>query len=151
MQNDVNKWTTFASFRRTSESIPWKSCGDRSSFRSDQRAARHPAGNEDVPTGQEAAPVRNEWEQCFSSCWVVGHIVYTVNDACSLRAWQKLKEVLRSWLRSSGKDEQVEKHAVCQELKEVRVYYLSLFYGEGGKKTLKVPNRRMNYQHLYGS
>ncbi|KAE8298503.1 Serotransferrin [Larimichthys crocea] len=40
-------------------------------------------------------------------------------DRKQLRAWQKLKEVLRSWLRSSGKDEQVEKHAVCQELKEL--------------------------------
>ncbi|TKS71358.1 Protein SFI1 -like protein [Collichthys lucidus] len=40
-------------------------------------------------------------------------------DRKQLRAWQKMKEVLRSWLRSSGKDEQVEKHAVCQELKEL--------------------------------
>ncbi|KAG8007760.1 Protein SFI1-like protein [Nibea albiflora] len=40
-------------------------------------------------------------------------------DRKQLRAWQKLREVLQSWLQSSGKDEQVEKHAVCQELKEL--------------------------------
>nr|XP_046239547.1 protein SFI1 homolog isoform X2 [Scatophagus argus] len=36
-----------------------------------------------------------------------------------LRAWQKLKEVLQSWLQTSGKDEQTEKDAVCQEIKEL--------------------------------
>lgn len=36
------------------------------------------------------------------------------------RSWQKLKEVLQSWLQTSGEDEQMEKPSVCQELKEVR-------------------------------
>lgn len=36
-----------------------------------------------------------------------------------LRAWRKLREVLQSWLETSGKDEQMEKNAVCQELKEL--------------------------------
>ncbi|KAF7664341.1 hypothetical protein LDENG_00180090 [Lucifuga dentata] len=36
-----------------------------------------------------------------------------------LRAWQNLKEVLQTWLQTSGKDEEVEKNAVCQELKEL--------------------------------
>ncbi|XP_044028465.1 protein SFI1 homolog isoform X3 [Siniperca chuatsi] len=40
-------------------------------------------------------------------------------DRKQLRAWQKLKEVLQSWLQTSGKDEQMEKNAVCQELKEL--------------------------------
>lgn len=41
-------------------------------------------------------------------------------DRKQLRAWQKLKEVLQSWLQTSGRDEQMEKNAVCRELKEVR-------------------------------
>ncbi|XP_068450584.1 protein SFI1 homolog isoform X2 [Clinocottus analis] len=36
-----------------------------------------------------------------------------------LRAWQRLKEVLQSWLQTSGKEEQMERNAVCQELKEL--------------------------------
>ncbi|XP_008283777.1 protein SFI1 homolog [Stegastes partitus] len=36
-----------------------------------------------------------------------------------LRAWRKLQEVLQSWLQTSGKDEQMEKNAVCQDLKEL--------------------------------
>ncbi|XP_042362696.1 protein SFI1 homolog [Plectropomus leopardus] len=40
-------------------------------------------------------------------------------DRKQLRAWQKLKEVLQSWLQTSGKDEQLEKNAVFQELKEL--------------------------------
>ncbi|XP_069000006.1 protein SFI1 homolog isoform X1 [Embiotoca jacksoni] len=36
-----------------------------------------------------------------------------------LRAWRKLKEVLQSWLQTSGKDEEMERNAVCQELKEL--------------------------------
>lgn len=37
----------------------------------------------------------------------------------SLRAWRKLRDVLQNWLQTSAEDEQVEKHAVCEELKEV--------------------------------
>ncbi|XP_034389084.1 protein SFI1 homolog isoform X1 [Cyclopterus lumpus] len=40
-------------------------------------------------------------------------------DRKQLRAWQRLKEVLQSWLQTSGKEEQMEKNAVCQELKEL--------------------------------
>ncbi|XP_033482337.2 protein SFI1 homolog [Epinephelus lanceolatus] len=40
-------------------------------------------------------------------------------DRKQLRAWQKLKQVLQSWLQTSGKDEHMEKSAVCQELKEL--------------------------------
>ncbi|KAM9859349.1 uncharacterized protein sfi1 [Aulostomus maculatus] len=40
-------------------------------------------------------------------------------DRTQLRAWQRLKEVLQSWLQTSGKDEQAEHNSVCQELKEL--------------------------------
>lgn len=40
-------------------------------------------------------------------------------DRKQLRAWRKLKGVLQSWLQTSGKDEVMEKNAVCQELKEL--------------------------------
>ncbi|XP_040060879.2 protein SFI1 homolog isoform X1 [Gasterosteus aculeatus] len=40
-------------------------------------------------------------------------------DRKQLRAWQRLKEVLKSWLHTSGKEEEMEKNAVCQELKEL--------------------------------
>ncbi|XP_035517407.1 protein SFI1 homolog isoform X2 [Morone saxatilis] len=40
-------------------------------------------------------------------------------DRKQLRASQKLKEVLQSWLQTSGKDEQMERSAVFQELKEL--------------------------------
>ncbi|XP_053172194.1 protein SFI1 homolog [Scomber japonicus] len=40
-------------------------------------------------------------------------------DRKQLRAWQRLKEVLQSWLQTSGKDEQMEKDAICEELKEL--------------------------------
>ncbi|XP_068171614.1 protein SFI1 homolog isoform X2 [Antennarius striatus] len=40
-------------------------------------------------------------------------------DRKQLRAWQKLKVVLQNWLQTSGKDEQTEKNAVCEELKEL--------------------------------
>ncbi|KAL6112063.1 sfi1 [Pungitius sinensis] len=40
-------------------------------------------------------------------------------DRKQLRAWQRLKEVLQSWLQTSGKEEEIEKNAVCQELKEL--------------------------------
>ncbi|XP_029286956.1 LOW QUALITY PROTEIN: protein SFI1 homolog [Cottoperca gobio] len=40
-------------------------------------------------------------------------------DRKQLRAWLKLKEVLQSWLQTSGKDEHMENNAVCQELKEL--------------------------------
>nr|XP_019957143.1 PREDICTED: protein SFI1 homolog [Paralichthys olivaceus]XP_019957144.1 PREDICTED: protein SFI1 homolog [Paralichthys olivaceus] len=40
-------------------------------------------------------------------------------DRKQLRSWQKLREVLQSWLQTSGEDEQMEKDSVCQELKEL--------------------------------
>ncbi|XP_037535711.1 protein SFI1 homolog [Nematolebias whitei] len=36
-----------------------------------------------------------------------------------LRAWRKLREVLQSWLQTSAEEEQMEKTAVCEELKEL--------------------------------
>uniref|UniRef100_A0A1A7W7N7 Sfi1 homolog, spindle assembly associated n=2 Tax=Iconisemion striatum TaxID=60296 RepID=A0A1A7W7N7_9TELE len=36
-----------------------------------------------------------------------------------LRAWRKLRDVLRSWLQTSAEDEQPEKHAIGKELKEL--------------------------------
>ncbi|KAM4582579.1 protein SFI1 homolog [Fundulus diaphanus] len=36
-----------------------------------------------------------------------------------LRAWRKLRDVLRSWLQTSAEDEEVERSAVCEELKEL--------------------------------
>uniref|UniRef100_A0A3Q2PJF6 SFI1 centrin binding protein n=1 Tax=Fundulus heteroclitus TaxID=8078 RepID=A0A3Q2PJF6_FUNHE len=36
-----------------------------------------------------------------------------------LRAWRKLRDVLRSWLQTSAEDEQAERSAVCEELKEL--------------------------------
>ncbi|XP_047437763.1 protein SFI1 homolog isoform X2 [Mugil cephalus] len=36
-----------------------------------------------------------------------------------LRAWRKLKEVLQTWLQTSGKDENMERNTVCQELEEL--------------------------------
>ncbi|KAI9515134.1 hypothetical protein NQZ68_028000 [Dissostichus eleginoides] len=40
-------------------------------------------------------------------------------DRKQLRAWQKLKEVLQSWVQTSGAGEQMERNAVCEELKEL--------------------------------
>ncbi|KAM9758495.1 uncharacterized protein sfi1 isoform 1-T1 [Menidia menidia] len=44
-----------------------------------------------------------------------------------LRAWRKLRDVLQSWLQTSGEDEPMEKNAVCDELKELeeRIHRLS--------------------------
>lgn len=39
---------------------------------------------------------------------------------CPFSAWQKLKGVLESWVQTSGKEEQIEKNEICQELKEVK-------------------------------
>ncbi|KAK5934049.1 hypothetical protein CgunFtcFv8_014476 [Champsocephalus gunnari] len=48
-------------------------------------------------------------------------------DRKQLRAWQKLKEVLQSWVQTSGAGEQMERNAVCEELKvlEERIDRLS--------------------------
>nr|XP_020453685.1 protein SFI1 homolog [Monopterus albus] len=40
-------------------------------------------------------------------------------DRKQLRTWQKLKEVLQSWLQTSGNEEQMEKNDICQELQEL--------------------------------
>ncbi|XP_020507537.3 protein SFI1 homolog isoform X1 [Labrus bergylta] len=68
-------------------------------------------------------------------------------DRKQLRAWQKLTEVLRSWLQTSGKDEQMEKTAVCEELKELeeRIYSLSTDLGKR-KPTMQLHAQRI--QHL---
>ncbi|XP_041836304.1 protein SFI1 homolog [Melanotaenia boesemani] len=43
-----------------------------------------------------------------------------------LRAWRKLREVLQNWLQMSGEDEQTERNAVCEELKELDERILGL-------------------------
>ncbi|XP_029357539.1 protein SFI1 homolog isoform X2 [Echeneis naucrates] len=37
-------------------------------------------------------------------------------DRKRLRGWQKLKEILKTWLQTTGEDEQMDKDSVCQEL-----------------------------------
>lgn len=59
-------------------------------------------------------------EHVFSYFCVVVHLANVSDDVWLFRIWQRLKEVLQSWLETSGKDEQMERNTVCQELKEVR-------------------------------
>ncbi|XP_051931396.1 protein SFI1 homolog isoform X1 [Hippocampus zosterae] len=40
-------------------------------------------------------------------------------DRKQLRLWQRMKDVLQSWLQTSGKDQEMDKNAVCQEVKEL--------------------------------
>lgn len=49
-------------------------------------------------------------------------IIYNKLSVWSLRAWKKLKEVLQSWIQTSGRDDQSEKDTVCQEIKEVLLF-----------------------------
>lgn len=51
-------------------------------------------------------------------------LIYNKLSVCSLRAWKKLREVLQSWIQTSGQDDQTEKNTVCQEIKEVRLFLL---------------------------
>lgn len=51
-------------------------------------------------------------------------LIYNKLSVCSLRAWKKLREVLQSWIQTSGQDDQSEKNTVCQEIKEVRLFFL---------------------------
>ncbi|KAM7006451.1 LOW QUALITY PROTEIN: protein SFI1 homolog [Tautogolabrus adspersus] len=69
-------------------------------------------------------------------------------DRKQLRAWQKLREVLRSWLQTSGKDEQMEKTAVCEELKELeeRIHSLSTDLGKRKPTMLLHAQRIQNLQ-----
>lgn len=48
-------------------------------------------------------------------------VIYPKLSVWSLRAWKKLKEVLQSWIQTSGRDDQSENNTVCQEIKEVRL------------------------------
>ncbi|KAK7916596.1 hypothetical protein WMY93_012357 [Mugilogobius chulae] len=41
-------------------------------------------------------------------------------DKKQLRAWCKLRDVLQTWLQTSGQNDHSEKDSVCQELKEAR-------------------------------
>ncbi|CAJ1050672.1 LOW QUALITY PROTEIN: protein SFI1 homolog [Xyrichtys novacula] len=68
-------------------------------------------------------------------------------DRKQLRAWQKLRQVLQSWLQTSGQDEQMEKRAVCEELKELeeRIDHLSTDL-ERRKTMMKLHAERI--QHL---
>ncbi|KAM9410683.1 protein SFI1 homolog isoform 2-T2 [Pholidichthys leucotaenia] len=47
-------------------------------------------------------------------------------DRKQLRTWRKLKAVLETWLRTSGEDEEMERNAICQELKELEEHIDSL-------------------------
>ncbi|XP_040889103.1 protein SFI1 homolog [Toxotes jaculatrix] len=69
-------------------------------------------------------------------------------DRKQLRAWQKLKEVLQSWLQSSGEDEQMEKKSVCQELKELegRIDRLSAELAKR-KPTMQLHAERIQHLH----
>nr|XP_057930874.1 protein SFI1 homolog isoform X2 [Doryrhamphus excisus] len=40
-------------------------------------------------------------------------------DRKQLRLWQRTKDVLQCWLQTSGKDEDVDKNSVCQQMKEM--------------------------------
>lgn len=53
-------------------------------------------------------------------------LIYNKLSVCSLRAWKKLREVLQSWIQTSGQDDQSEKNTVCQEIKEVRLFFIML-------------------------
>lgn len=84
-----------------------------------------------------------QWEQrCCYSCWVVKHIISVRREpkmhVCSLRAWQKLRDVLKSWLQTSGKDDQMEKRTVFEELREVGRLLFSLVIILTRKKKTRV-------------
>ncbi|XP_041638913.1 protein SFI1 homolog isoform X2 [Cheilinus undulatus] len=68
-------------------------------------------------------------------------------DRKQLRAWQKLRGVLQSWLQTSGKEEKMERTAVCEELKELeeRIHRLSAELGKR-KPTMLLHAERI--QHL---
>ncbi|KAM9800165.1 uncharacterized protein sfi1 isoform 1-T1 [Syngnathus typhle] len=68
-------------------------------------------------------------------------------DRKQLRLWQKVKDVLQSWLQSSGKDEEIEKMAVCQQVKELeeRIEKLSC---ELGTRRLTMRFHAERLQHL---
>lgn len=71
-------------------------------------------------------------------------------DRKQLRAWQKLKEVLQSWLQTSGKDEQMEKNAICQELEELeeRIDRLSAELAKRKPTMLLHTERIQHLQHV---
>lgn len=50
------------------------------------------------------------------------------DGVCLLRAWRKLREVLQSWLQTSAEEEQMEKTAVFEELKEVKTRMITSAY-----------------------
>lgn len=65
----------------------------------------------------------------------------------SCRAWKKLKEVLQRWIETTGRDDQSEKSAVCQELKEAR-YFVPLCWKPSPKKYL-LESCRPKYANLF--
>ncbi|XP_077385799.1 uncharacterized protein sfi1 isoform X2 [Festucalex cinctus] len=68
-------------------------------------------------------------------------------DRKQLRLWQKVKDVLQSWLQTSGKDEEVENDAVGQQVKELeeRIDKLSC---ELGARRLTMRFHAERLQHL---
>ncbi|XP_058488519.1 protein SFI1 homolog [Solea solea] len=72
-------------------------------------------------------------------------------DRKQLRAWQKLREVLHSWLQTSAEDdEQMEKDCVHQELKELeeRITRLSLKLAERKPTMLHHTQRIQHLQNI---
>ncbi|XP_056885932.1 protein SFI1 homolog isoform X2 [Takifugu flavidus] len=68
-------------------------------------------------------------------------------DRKQLRAWKKLKAVLQSWKQTSGRYDQSEKAAVCQEMKELeeRIARLS---AELAKEKPRILLHAERIQHL---
>ncbi|KAM9813504.1 uncharacterized protein sfi1 [Neosynchiropus ocellatus] len=51
-----------------------------------------------------------------------------------LRTWQQLTGILQSWLQTSGKEEEVERKSVCQELNQLRECITELSADLAGRK-----------------
>ncbi|XP_061639425.1 protein SFI1 homolog isoform X1 [Phyllopteryx taeniolatus] len=68
-------------------------------------------------------------------------------DRKQLRLWQRVKDVLQSWLQTSGKDEEMDTSAVCQQVKELeeRIERLSCELGTR-RLTMRFHSERL--QHL---
>ncbi|XP_075893516.1 uncharacterized protein sfi1 isoform X2 [Nelusetta ayraudi] len=70
-------------------------------------------------------------------------------DKKQLQAWQKLRDVLKGWLQTSGKDDRMETKAVCEELQELEDRITRL----AAELTERKPSVRLQVarvQHLHG-
>ncbi|XP_034541518.1 LOW QUALITY PROTEIN: protein SFI1 homolog [Notolabrus celidotus] len=75
------------------------------------------------------------------------HMQTYQQDRKQLRAWQKLRQVLQSWLQTSGKDEQMDKSTVCEELKELEERIARLSTDLGKRKPMMLLHAE-RIQHL---